>query len=137
MAIPIPEKRISDFEKLGFGMFIHWGLYSQLGKGEWIMHINKIPKNDYCKLIDTFTASKFDARKIAKTAKNAGMKYITLTTRHHEGFSLFDTKGLSKYDVMHSACGRDLIAEYVGACNDEGIVPFFYHTTLEIGRAHV
>ncbi|MHB1154589.1 MAG: alpha-L-fucosidase [Eubacteriales bacterium] len=131
MAIPIPKKRISDFEKLGFGMFIHWGLYSQLGKGEWIMHINKIPKNDYCKLIDTFTASKFDARKIAKTAKNAGMKYITLTTRHHEGFSLFDTKGLSKYDVMHSPCGRDLIAEYVGACNDEGIVPFFYHTTLD------
>lgn len=131
MAIPIPEKRISDFEKLGFGMFIHWGLYSQLGKGEWIMHINKIPKDEYCKLIDTFTASKFDAKKIVKTAKNAGMKYITLTTRHHEGFSLYDTKGLSKYDVMHSPYGRDLIAEYVDACNDEGIVPFFYHTTLD------
>ena len=63
MAIPIPEKRISDFEKLGFGMFIHWGVYSQLGKGEWIMHIHKIPKDEYSKLINTFTASKFDANK--------------------------------------------------------------------------
>ncbi len=131
MSVPVPEKRISDFEKLGFGMFIHWGLYSQLGKGEWAMHIHKIPKSEYRRLADTFTASKFDARKIARTAKSAGMKYITLTTRHHEGFSLFDTKGLSEYDVMHSPCGRDLIGEYVEACNAEGIVPFFYHTTLD------
>ncbi len=131
MAIPVPEKRIADFENLGFGMFIHWGLYSQLGKGEWIMNLHGIPKEEYSKLINTFTASKFDAHKIARTAKAAGMKYITLTTRHHEGFSLYDTKGLCDYDVMHSPCGRDLIAEYVEACRDEGIVPFFYHTTLD------
>ncbi|MFA6947377.1 MAG: alpha-L-fucosidase [Eubacteriales bacterium] len=131
MAIPVPEKRIAEFEKLGFGMFIHWGLYSQLGRGEWIMNIGKIAKEDYTPLAKTFTASKFDARKIARIAKNAGMKYITLTTRHHEGFSLYDTKGLCDYDVMHTPCGRDLIAEYVEACRDEGIVPFFYHTTLD------
>lgn len=56
MAIPVPEKRIASFEKRGFGMFIHWGLYSQLGQGEWIMNMKKIPKEEYSKLMDTFTA---------------------------------------------------------------------------------
>ena len=125
MAVPIPEKRIANFEKMGFGMFIHWGLYSQLGKGEWAMHIHKIPKEEYCKLKDTFTASKFNGRTIARIAKRAGMKYITLTTRHHEGFSLYDTRGLSDYDAPHSA------AEFVEGCNAEGIMPMFYHTTLD------
>ena len=114
-----------------FGMFIHWGLYSQMGQGEWIQHAKQIPGEEYQKLQQTFTASKFDAHKIAETAKAAGAKYITLTTRHHEGFSLFDTKGLNTYDAPHSPVGRDLIREYVDACNDVGIVPFFYHTTLD------
>ncbi|MCL2518228.1 MAG: alpha-L-fucosidase, partial [Oscillospiraceae bacterium] len=64
-------------------------------------------------------------------AKLAGMNYITLTTRHHEGFSLYDTRGLSTYDAVHAPCGRDLIAEYVEGCRSEGIMPFFYHTTLD------
>ena len=131
MAIPIPEKRVAEFENLGFGMFIHWGLYSQLGRGEWVQHMERIPREEYMQLAKTFTASKFDAGKIARTAKAAGMKYITLTTRHHEGFSLYDTKGLNTYDAPHSAAGRDLIREYVDACNAEGIKPFFYHTTLD------
>lgn len=131
MSIPVPEKRVAEFERFGFGMFIHWGLYSQLGKGEWIQHIGQIPKEEYVRLQNTFTASKFDAHKIAETAKAAGAKYITLTTRHHEGFSLYDTKGLNTYDAPHSPVGRDLIREYVDACNDVGIVPFFYHTTLD------
>lgn len=131
MAIPVPEKRVAAFEKFGFGMFIHWGLYSQMGQGEWIQNIGKIPMEEYQKLQNTFTASKFDAHKIAETAKAAGAKYITLTTRHHEGFSLYDTKGLNTFDAPHSPVGRDLIREYVDACNDVGIVPFFYHTTLD------
>jgi len=131
MAIPVPEKRILDFEEMGFGMFIHWGLYSQLGKGEWVQHIHGIPKEEYVKLQDTFTASKFDGRKIAQIAKKGGAKYITLTTRHHEGFSLYDTKGLNTYDAPHSPVGRDLIRDFVDGCNAEGIVPFFYHTTLD------
>ena len=56
MAVPVPEKRIADFENFGFGMFIHWGLYSQLAKGEWIQHFEKIPREEYIKLKDTFTA---------------------------------------------------------------------------------
>ena len=72
MAIPIPEKRVAEFEKFGFGMLIHWGLYSQMGQGEWIQNAKKIPGEEYQKLQHTFTASKFDAHKIAETAKAAG-----------------------------------------------------------------
>ena len=131
MAIPIPESRIARFENMGFGMFIHYGIYSQLGCGEWVMDIAQIPKEEYVKLADTFTAKDFDAKLIAKTAKAAGMNYITLTTKHHNGFCLYDTKGLCDYDAPHSACGRDLIREFVDACNEEGIMPMFYHATLE------
>jgi len=129
--IPTPAPRIARFEELAYGMFIHWGLYSQLGRGEWVMHQEQIPAAEYAKLKDTFTASDFDARVFARTAKAAGMKYITLTTRHHEGFSLYDTRGLDDFDAPHSPAGRDLIAEFVTACREEGIVPFFYHTTLD------
>ncbi len=131
MAIPVPEKRIAEFENFGFGMFIHWGLYSQLGKGEWAKCIHEIPMNEYKKLKDTFTAEKFDGRKLAQLAQAAGAKYITLTTRHHEGFSLYDTCGLNDFDAPHSPAGRDLVREFVDGCNAEGIVPFLYHTTLD------
>ena len=97
MSVPIPEKRIADFENLGFGMFIHWGLYSQMGQGEWIQSAHGIPGEEYRKLQGTFTASEFDARRIARLAKAAGARYITLTTRHHEGFSLYDTCGLNDF----------------------------------------
>ncbi|MBO5652856.1 MAG: alpha-L-fucosidase, partial [Clostridia bacterium] len=131
MAIPVPPKYVREFEKLGFGMFVHFGLYSQMKAGEWVKHISGIPKEEYEKLFDTFTAEDFDAKVLVRTAKEAGAKYIVLTTRHHEGFSLFDASGVSEFDAPHSPAGRDLIREYVDACNEEGIIPFFYHTTLD------
>jgi alpha-L-fucosidase len=131
MAAPIAEQRVSDFEKLGFGMFVHFGLYSVLGQGEWAECIQKIPAEKYNKLINEFKVEKFDAKKLVQLAKNAGMKYITLTTRHHEGFSLYDTCGLNEFDAPHSLAKRDLIREFVDACNEAGIIPFFYHTTLD------
>lgn len=127
----IAENRIKEFEKMGFGLFIHWGLYSQLGKGEWIFYHSDMQMDEYAKLKDTFTAEDFDAEKIVLAAKNAGCRYITLTTRHHEGFSLYDTCGLNTFDAPHSPAGRDLIREFVDACNKHGIKPFFYHTTLD------
>ena len=130
--IPVPEKRVIEFENKAFGMFIHYGLYSQLGKGEWIKHFENIPDEEYNRLFDTFDPSGFDARKTARIAKRAGMKYITLTSRHHEGFSLYDTCGLSDFDAVHAPnCRRDLIREFVDGCNEEGITPMFYHTTLD------
>ena len=131
MSIPKPENYIAEFEKLGFGMFVHWGLYSQLERGEWVFHNERMDMNEYKKLAESFTAEGFDAEDLVLTAKNAGCKYIVLTTRHHEGFSLYDTCGLSDFDVMHTPCGRDLVREYVDACRKYDIVPFFYHTTLD------
>ena len=131
MEIPTPLPRIAAFEKLGFGIFVHWGLYSQWGKGEWAQCIYNVPPDEYAKWMDTFTAEDFNARELAKMAKDAGAKYITLTTRHHEGFSLYDTCGLNEFDAPHSPAKRDLVREFVDACREFDIVPFFYHTTID------
>ncbi len=131
MSIPKPLPYVRNFEKMGFGLFVHWGLYSQLGEGEWARYLHPYSLEEYGKLFDTFTACDFDAEKLACTAKNAGMNYITLTTRHHDGFSLYDTCGLSDFDAPHSPAGRDLIAEFVTACRKYDITPFFYHTTID------
>ncbi len=135
MAIPVPAKYIADFENLGFGMFVHWGIYSQAGEGEWHFPFARqyygTTWEEYEKLKDTFTAEDFNAEELVLMAKSAGCKYITLTTRHHDGFSLFDTCGLSDFDAPHSAAKRDLVREFVDACNKHGIIPFFYHTTLD------
>lgn len=126
---------IKDFEKLGFGMFVHFGLYSLLGKGEWALHGKSvIEREQYNQLINEFDIKEGYFKDIVKTAKDAGCKYIILTTRHHDGFSLYDTKGLSDFDVMHSPTGRDILAEFVSECNQEGIVPFFYHTGIDWNR---
>jgi alpha-L-fucosidase len=129
--IPTPAPRIARFESFAYGLFLHWGLYSQLGRGEWVQHLERIPVEEYAKLKESFTASDFDAGAIARLAKAAGMRYAVLTTRHHDGFSLYDTRGLSDFDAPHSAAKRDLVAEFVSACRAEDIVPFFYHTTLD------
>jgi len=127
--IPVAPKYIQDFEQLALGMFVHFGLYSQLNSGEWVYSIHALQMDSYRNLKETFVVDSME--QIVQTAKSAGCKYITLTTRHHEGFSLYDTRGLSKFDVMHSPTGRDLIKEFVDACRREDIVPFFYHTTLD------
>ena len=131
--IPIPKDYIKKFEQLGFGMFVHFGLYSQCNAGEWCYSFLKQEKGlrfeEYAKLKDTFRAGSM--AEIVSVAKSAGCKYICLTTRHHEGFSLYDTKGLNDFDVMHSPTGRDLVREFVDECRKNDIVPFFYHTTLD------
>jgi alpha-L-fucosidase len=128
---PTPLPRIANFERLAFGMFIHYGLYSLLGRDAWLSFHEQIPLTDYARLADRFTAEKFDAREIVRVAQTAGMRYVTLTTRHHDGFSLYDTRGLSAFDAPHAAAGRDLVAEFVTACRAGGLVPFLYHTTLD------
>ncbi len=122
---------IASFKKLGVGAFCHFGLYSVLEKGEWYYSTGKISWEDYARLTERFFIKEDWAKELVATAKSAGARYITLTTRHHDGFSLFDTQGLNDFDAPHSACGRDLIREFVDACNEEGIIPFFYHTLLD------
>lgn len=122
---------VDRFEQLGFGMFVHFGLYSIIGKGEWSRHVFKYSEEEYKKYADKFKVKKTWAKELVKTAKKAGCKYINITTRHHDGFSLYDTKGLSKFDTVNTACGRDLIREFVDECNKQGIVPFLYHTLMD------
>ena len=121
---------IKEFEKLGFGMFVHLGIYSVLGRGEWAKFCHQIKDEEYYKLAEVFNPVSDWAVQLVTVAKNAGCKYITITTRHHDGYSLYDTCGLSTLDAPHF-CGRDLIREFVDACNEQGIRPFFYHTLVD------
>lgn len=129
----VPERpwRIELFERMAFGMFVHWGLYSQIGRGEWAKNMQGIATKDYMRLMETFTANEFSGKNLAKVARRAGMKYVTLTSRHHDGFSLYDTQGLSPYDVTRTPTGRDLIRDFVEGCREESIVPMLYCTTLD------
>ena len=126
----IIKQYIKEFEQLGFGMFVHFGLYSIIGRGEWYKDTHHISDAEYEAYAKQFNPKQDWAIELAKTAKNAGCKYITITTRHHDGYSLFDTCGLNEYDAPHS-CGRDLIKEFVDACRTYDIIPFFYHTLLD------
>lgn len=126
----IIRQEVKDFENLGFGMFVHFGAYSLIGKGEWAKYALAIDHETYEPFARAFNPKADWAKELVATAKNAGCKYITLTTRHHDGFSLYDTCGLNDYDAPHF-CGRDLVREFVDACNEQGIIPFFYHTLLD------
>lgn len=127
----IVKEHIKEFEKLGFGMFVHFGIYSLYEKGEWYRHSYSVPSEEYEEAAKRFCVKEGWARELAQTAKNAGCKYITLTTRHHDGFSLYDTCGLNEFDAPHTPTGRDLVKEFVDACREEGLIPFFYHTLLD------
>ena len=124
----IIHQRVKEFETLGLGMFVHFGIYSQLGRGEWIR--NNMTKEAYEPIYKTFNPKPDWAKELVNAAKGAGCRYITLTSRHHDGYSLYDTCGLSDFDAPHS-CGRDLIKEFVDACREADIKPFFYHTLLD------
>lgn len=127
----IVKQYIKEFEKLGFGMFVHFGLYSMAGRGEWAERLCPIPKEEYQALAEEFNPKPDWAKELVQTAKQAGCKYITLTTRHHDGFSLYDTCGMNTYDAVHAKCGRDLVREFVDECRKEDIIPFFYHTLID------
>ncbi|MBU3011354.1 alpha-L-fucosidase [Polaribacter vadi] len=124
------------FEEAKFGMFIHYGLFS-LTEGywgeihskpaEWVQLRAKVRPDEYAKLADKFTAENFDADLITDLAVDAGMKYINITTRHHDGFSLFDTE-FSDFKSTNSAAKRDLVAELAEQCHKKGLGLFFYYS---------
>jgi len=122
--------RLKWFRNARFGMFIHWGVYSLLGRGEWVMHHEKIPVKEYEKLSQQFNPTEFDAREWVALAKAAGQKYITFTTKHHDGFCMFDSK-LTDYDSMDTAAHRDFVRELVDACHEAGVRICFYYSLLD------
>ena len=126
------ETRMEEWKDLRFGMFIHWGLYAIMGRGEWAMWSEAIDKDEYRKLMDEFTAEKFNARVWAQIAKDAGMKYMVLTTRHHDGFALWDSKSsYGQFDAIHSAAHRDFVSEFVEACREVGLKVGLYYSPLD------
>jgi len=129
--IPSYEERMKWFHEARFGMFIHWGLYALHGRGEWVMFQERIPAKQYARLARRFRASKFDADAWASLAAEAGMKYMVLTTRHHDGFCLFDSKVSDFTAVKAAAAKRDLVAEYVQACRRAGLKVGFYYSLLD------
>lgn len=115
-----------------FGMFIHYGLYSVLGEGEWAMYNKPIDKDEYAELTKQFTAERFEAAHLASVAKRAGMKYMVLTSRHHDGFCLFDSpSSVGDFTVMKTPARRDLIREYVEACRKEGLGAGIYYSPMD------
>jgi alpha-L-fucosidase len=108
------------FREAGVGMFIHWGIYSAIGRGEWVMQQEQIPVDEYDKHIPEFTADKYNPDEWAQLAKLAGMRYMVLTTKHHDGFCLFDTKTTNRNAVKQGS-KRDLVKAYVDACRRHGL----------------
>ncbi|MEG0878161.1 MAG: alpha-L-fucosidase [Oscillospiraceae bacterium] len=119
------EARIANFQKKSFGLFVHYGAYMQYKNGEWAMNLRHHDPIEYEEKALAFDYSSFDANKLVAAAKSAGAKYITFTTRHHDGFSLYDTRGLSDYDVMHTPNGKDIVKEFTDACHKNDIMPFY------------
>ena len=113
-----------------FGMFVHWGLYSQLGRGEWVMNLDRIPVAEYEPLADSWQPRPGAAREWAALAKASGMKYMVLTTKHHEGFCLWDSRQ-TDYNAVRRGPKRDLIREYVDACREFGLKVGFYYSLMD------
>jgi len=115
-----------QFSNLRYGMFVHYGLYSLLGRGEWVMNRERIGREEYSSLAERFNPEQFDAGAICDLAVRGGMRYIVFTTMHHDGFRLYDS-ALSDFNSVQ-ACGRDLVAEIVEAARARGLKIGLYHS---------
>lgn len=124
------SKRMQWWADARFGMFIHWGLYSLPARHEWVRNFEHISNEDYQKYFDLFNPDLYNPKKWAKEAKAAGMKYVVLTTKHHEGFCLFDSK-FTDYKATNTPAKRDLVKEYVEAFRAEGIKVGFYYSLID------
>lgn len=119
-----------DFQEARYGMFIHWGASSVLGDGEWVMNARNIKVKDYSRLMQIFNPIHFDAEKWVATAKKGGMKYITFITRHHDGFSNWDTKA-SDWKITNTPYGKDVLKMLSAECQKQGIKLFVYYSLLD------
>ena len=127
---PNAASRIEWWQQARFGMFIHWGLYSIPGRGEWVQWSEQIPVGEYARLADQFHPDHYDPAAWAELAREGGMKYVVLTSRHHDGFALFDDPE-SNFTATKSAAHRDLVAEYVKAVRSAGLGVGLYYSPLD------
>jgi alpha-L-fucosidase len=130
---PAPENLEARrwFQDAKFGLFIHWGVYSVLGDGEWVMNNKKIPISEYENLPSRFNPTEFDPAEWVALAKAAGMKYITITSKHHDGFAMFDSK-ISDWDIVdRTPYKKDVLKMLADECHKQGIKLFFYYSQLD------
>ncbi len=123
-------ERLAWWTEARFGMFIHWGLYAQAARHEWVKKNERISDEDYQKYFEIFNPDLFDAKDWAKKAKAAGMKYAVITSKHHEGFNMFDSK-YTDYKVTNTPYGKDIIKEWVEAFRAEGLRIGFYYSLID------
>ncbi len=119
------------FQDAKFGLFIHWGVYSVLGDGEWVMNNQRIPIKTYEKLPAFFNPTQFDPKEWVQMAKDAGMRYITITSKHHDGFAMFDSKVSDYTIVKKTPYAKDVLKMLADECHRQGIKLFFYHSQLD------
>ena len=124
------EERIKWFLHDRFGMFIHWGLYAIPARGEWVRSIERLSVEDYQPFFEEFNPTRYNPAEWARLAKEAGMKYAVMTTKHHDGFCLFDSQ-YTDYKATNTPAGRDLIKEYVEAFRAEGLKVGFYYSLID------
>ena len=123
-----------QFRENRFGIFIHWGIYSMYGQGEWALNYNGLTQEEYSKMAGGFYPADFDAAEWVSAVKAAGAKYICITTRHHDGFSMFDSK-CTDYDIMDATpFKRDIIAELAAECERQDMPLHFYYSLIDWGR---
>jgi alpha-L-fucosidase len=130
---PTPEnlKNREWFQNAKFGLFIHWGVYSVLGDGEWVMNNKQIPIKAYEKLPAFFNPTEYDPKAWVQMAKDAGMNYIVITSKHHDGFAMWDSK-VSDYNIVkRTPYGKDVLKMLADECRKEGIKLFFFHSQLD------
>jgi len=124
------DERMRWWRESRFGMFVHWGLYSQLGRGEWAMNRDCIPVEEYEALADSWKPDAAWAKRLASAARRAGMRYMVLTAKHHEGFCLWDS-GQTDYNAAQRGPGRDLVAEFADAARAEGLGVGLYYSLMD------
>lgn len=131
--VPTPEnlKAREWFQDAKFGIFIHWGVYSELGRGEWVMQIEKIPIDQYEKLPSQFNPVKYDPQQWASLFKQSGAQYVTITSKHHDGFCMWNSK-VTDWDIVdRTPYQRDVLKPLAEACGEQGLKLFFYHSHLD------
>lgn len=129
---PTPENLESRrrFAEDRFGIFIHWGLYSTFAQGEWYLQNGPLRREEYAKAANAFYPHDFDAKAWAKVFKKAGARYITFTTRHHDGFSMWNTQQ-SDYNIMHTPYGKDIVAQLAEACRENNLALHLYYSHID------
>ena len=122
------------FSDQRFGVFIHWGLYANYAQGEWYLQQGKLDEKAYSRMMYGFCPSKFDAKEWVRVFKGAGAKYVTITSRHHDGFSLWPTKVDDGYNIALTPFKRDILGELAAACREEGLQLNFYYSLMDWHR---